>query len=43
MPSEEETIDRVLLVSPPGPAVLAGHPEIAAFARVVRTDEQPRW
>ncbi|MEW2162024.1 alpha/beta hydrolase [Streptomyces sp. NPDC007084] len=26
-----DTVDRVLLVAPPSPAVLAGHPEIAAF------------
>jgi predicted alpha/beta hydrolase family esterase len=29
-----ERVDRMLLVSPPSPSVLAAHPEVAAFARV---------
>ncbi|MGF7236425.1 MAG: RBBP9/YdeN family alpha/beta hydrolase [Frankia sp.] len=29
-----ELVTRVLLVSPPSPAVLAAHPEVAAFARI---------
>ncbi|MCF6507640.1 hypothetical protein E9549_09505 [Blastococcus sp. MG754426] len=29
-----ERVDRVLLVAPPAPEVLAGHPEVAAFAAI---------
>jgi predicted alpha/beta hydrolase family esterase len=31
---EHERVDRVLLVAPPSPGVLARHPEVAAFATV---------
>jgi hypothetical protein len=32
--TDEERVDRVLLVAPPAPDVLAGYPEVAEFARV---------